>query len=169
MSEDETLRSAEAQLDRVLGFFPRVDAKASAVFAIDVGLLGLLCLNFRPEDMELWYVWAPAVLAAVLIFGSLWHAFHCHFPHLEGGSRSLIYFRSIAAFPEATFLTDFKAQSPAERTDDVLAQVWRNSEILKVKFDAVQTAFLLTLVSVVPWVIFLAVSSVRHAAAPMIS
>jgi hypothetical protein len=38
-SASETGARAEKQLDRVLGFFPRVEAKASFLFALDVGLL----------------------------------------------------------------------------------------------------------------------------------
>ena len=42
MDQRDLLGSARDQLDRVLGFFPRVDAKASVVLAVDTGMLAFL-------------------------------------------------------------------------------------------------------------------------------
>src|SRR5437870_13905227 len=42
MDQRDLLGSARNQLDRVLGFFPRVDAKASVVLAVDTGMLAFL-------------------------------------------------------------------------------------------------------------------------------
>jgi hypothetical protein len=50
---------AERQLDRVLSFFPRVDAKASFLFALDTGLLALLALNLRQDDFRVWFLVVP--------------------------------------------------------------------------------------------------------------
>jgi hypothetical protein len=40
MGSTDALDSAERQLDRVLAFFPRVDAKNNAMFALNTGILG---------------------------------------------------------------------------------------------------------------------------------
>ena len=51
--EDWLFDTASVQLDRVLGFFPRVESKASALFAVDTGMLALLALNLRMGDFAL--------------------------------------------------------------------------------------------------------------------
>ena len=42
---------------------------------------------------------------------------------------------------------------------DVLGQVWRNSEILKQKFDALKVAFILMAIAIFPWVVAVAMFS----------
>ena len=58
--------TAEKQLDRVLSFFPRVDAKGSFLFALDTGLLALLALNLQTEDFRVWFLIIPTM--SVLLY-----------------------------------------------------------------------------------------------------
>jgi hypothetical protein len=81
---------------------------------------------------------------------------------LKGGANSLIYFREIAKRTETRFIDDFIAQAEDAHTRDLLGQVWRNSEILKMKYDALKIAFVLSALALIPWVIFLALAAVAH-------
>lgn len=156
------------QLDRILGFFARVEAKASFLFAINTTLLALIALNLRQSDFHLWYVMVPGVGAVALIVGSLWFIYQCHFPRLDGGSESIIYFAEIAKRTEANFIARCEAVEETALTKDVLGQVWRNSEILTAKFGYVKKAFTLTGLALLPWFMFLVATSVTNAQTPLL-
>ena len=153
---------AERQLDRVLSFFPRVDAKGSFLFALDTGLLALLALNLQPEDFRVWFLIVPAISVLLIVGTSLYFLYRCSFPWLKGGADSLIYFREIAKRTEAKFIDEFIAQTDNAHTRDLLGQVWRNSEILKMKYDAIKISFVLSALALIPWTIFLALAAVAH-------
>lgn len=164
MDEEQIVKASDCQLDRILGFFPRVDAKASFLFAADVGMLGVMATNFARGDLALWSETIPAVIAAILLCASLLFVYRASFPALSGGAESLIYFREIAKKTEANFIEAFRKQSEDAITRDLLAQVWRNAEILKLKYDAIKISFVLTALGVVPWCLFLVASGVNHSA-----
>lgn len=159
---------ATDQLDRVLGFFDRVEAKASTIFAVDTGLLALMALNTRPADLPVWYVTGPALVALALILASIYSVYRSSFPALNGGGGSLVYFREIAKRTEARFIEEHLTQTEDQRVRDVLAQVWRNSEILTIKFDNVKRAFTFAALAIIPWTVFLVVTAVRNASAPVL-
>jgi hypothetical protein len=156
---------AGAQLDRVLGFFQRVDAKSSVVLAVDTGMLAFLVSKLPPFETLRWWEIAIPSLAVALLGLSLWQVYKETFPTLSGGNRSLIYFREIAARTEAKFIEEFKGQSEPNYVNDLLGQVWRNSEILKEKFDHLKTACIFLALAIPPWVVALALFVLRTAAA----
>jgi hypothetical protein len=153
---------AEKQLDRVLSFFPRVEAKASFLFAVDVGLLGYSAVNLGHEDLQRHYVTALATAFLALTVASLLQIYWCLFPHLKGGANSLIYFREIARSTELDFADSFLSRSDENHAHDVAGQIWRNSAILKMKFDYLKQAFILTMLAIVPWAGFLASIALLH-------
>ena len=159
---------AAKHLDRILGFFSRVEAKASFLFAIDSALLGVIAINVQRNDFVVWYYLVTLAIAAVLICASLYFVYRCVFPSLKGGHASLIYFREIAKLREADYITKLKGVSEIELLDDMLGQVWRNSEILGKKFDHVKTAFILTSLALIPWLAFLVLAGVNHPTLPVI-
>ena len=166
MNEKDRLDVASEQLNRVLGFFGRVDSKASALFATNSALLAIVCLNLSGSDIYVWYLTASAALAISLILVSHYFLYRCAFPSLKGGNNSLIYFREIANRTEAKFIDEFVSADEDELTKDVLGQVWRNAEILKIKFDSVKVSFILTAISLLPWAAFLIGSALKHGQAP---
>lgn len=166
MNDKERLNVASEQLNRVLGFFGRVESKASALFAINSALLAILCLNLSRNDIHIWYLAASAILAVCLILISHYFLYRCAFPSLKGGNNSLIYFREIANRTEAKFIDEFVSAGEDELTRDILGQVWRNAEILKIKFNSVKVAFILTAISLLPWAAFLMGSAIVHGQMP---
>jgi hypothetical protein len=148
------------QLNRVLGFFPRVDAVSSVLLGVNIGMLALLANNMLPLKAFAWYT-AFAVIPIFLIGISLIHLYRGSFPKLDGGWRSLIYFREIAQRSESEFTKEFSAQSHQEYVNDLLSQVWRNSEILTQKFNHLRLAFIFMALAIVPWVVALALFSAQ--------
>lgn len=161
MNESELLNKAGDQLDRVLGFFPRVDAKASVVLAVDTGMLAFLATHVpKIENLSWWEIVIP-VITIGLIGTSLYFLYRGAFPILKGGAASLVYFREIAGRTESNFIDEFSKQSNDDHARDLLAQVWRNSEILKMKFNALKIAFVLLAFSIPPWVASLVIFSLN--------
>ena len=91
-----SMQAATNQLDRILGFIPRAEGKASFLFAFDTTVLALMTLNVHRDEITRWYVAIPGFVAVVLLFGSIYFVCQCMFPKLSGGSASLFYFREIA-------------------------------------------------------------------------
>ena len=160
-SQDER-REARDQLTLVLGFFSRVDAKASAILAINTAMLAVLASNAPPVITMSVFACVLAGITATMIGGSLWFLYRVAFPVLHGGHQSLIYFREIAKRTEAAFIEEFLGQDDAARIKDLLGQVWRNSEILKLKFDSLRWAFILMALAIIPWVTAVSLFSSQH-------
>jgi hypothetical protein len=150
MDHKHLTEAAATQLDRVLAFFPRADAKGSVLLAVDTGMLAVLASNSPPSASFDW--WILITLLPVLLLGiSLWHLYMGAFPNLKGGHDSLIYFREISKRTESRFIEEFLGQPDDDLLKDLLSQVWRNSEILKTKFDHISSAFDWTALAILPW------------------
>jgi Family of unknown function (DUF5706) len=157
MENKQLIDLARDQLNRVLGFFPRVDAKISVLLSVAIAMLALLAGKAPIKELQ----WNSrpallAVLALALIALSLIFLYQASFPRLVGGHLSLLYFREIAKRQEAAFITEFCEQTEEAFLKDVLAQVWRNSEILKQKYDYIKYSFIVLLCALPPWLIALA-------------
>jgi hypothetical protein len=161
------LQSAEQQLDRMHAFFPRIDAKMSALLAIATGEVAIFALNLSPNDLALWYVDVTGTLFAAAIVWVLAQLYFCAGPHLAGGNQSLIYFREIAKRTEANFIREYLEISEEELLRDVAAQVWRNSEIVSAKFDYLKKATTGLVLSLVPWAIALIATALTHHRLPI--
>lgn len=164
MDHKTLLESARDQLGRVLGFFSRVDAKASVLLAVDTGMLGFLAAKIPPLNKLAWWEITIPVVAVLLLAASLWYLYKSAFPKLEGGGMSLVYFREIARRTEANFIGEFMKQSDEDHIKDLLGQTWRNSEILKGKFDDLKAAFIFLALAIPPWVVALAIFTLKTAA-----
>ena len=137
MDLDNQNKNARDQLNRVLSFSPRVDANLSVIFAMDTRILAILATN-APAVNALTPLMAIAGSMTVLLLAvSIAFRYRGAFPHLSGGQPS-VYFREIAGRTEHSFVEAFQKQTGQQRVNDVLGQVWRNSEIFKKKFDALK-------------------------------
>lgn len=156
MAKFDKYDAANDQLNRVLGFFPRVDAKASVILSINIGMLALLAVN-APAWREFQWPMLIAALPLVLIGISLVQLYLNAFPQLDGGHDSMVYFREIAKKTEVKYVEEFVKLGEDEYLKDLLSQTWRNSEILKKKFDHVRMAFVFLAWGIAPWLVSLAV------------
>ena len=164
MQDKVLIELAAKHLDRVLGFFPRVEAKISSLFAVDAAMLGLLALNVSKGDQNIWYLVILNVATVVEIGASIWFLYRASYPELKGGARSFIYFKEIAAITETAYLKAMREMKDDDLVDDLLGQVWRNSEILAAKYHSVKYAFIATAIGVPIWFVTLVAASATHAA-----
>jgi hypothetical protein len=161
METEQLSRACKDELNLVLSFFPRVDAKASVVLAVDTGMAGYLAAHLPSLDSLRWWEFlAPACTLALLVL-SFWHLYKGAFPALEGGDRSLVYFREVARRTESKFIDEFMLQEELAYSKDILGQAWRNSEILTEKFDHLKCSFIYLAGAVLPWTIALAEFAMR--------
>jgi hypothetical protein len=155
-------KEALEQLTLILSFFPRVDSKASALLAINTGMLAVLASNAPPLAAMSAFSYFLAGITVAMIAGSLWFLYRAAFPTLDGGHQSLIYFREIARRTESDFIDVFTGQEESVRIKDLLGQVWRNSCILASKFDSLKWAFILMALAIIPWLIAVTLFSSQH-------
>lgn len=158
----------ERQLDRVLGFFPRVEARINALFGVNTLILIIAALNVSAGDLRLWYVTAPGSLFLVGLIVSYYHLFRAHFPDDSGGEESLVFFKEIQKRTEANYIADFLECSEATLRNDLLGQVWRNSCIVCEKYQRVKLAITATALSIAPFVAFLIITGTIHARIPLL-
>lgn len=160
MNALESITAAKDQLNRTLTFFPRIDAKASVVFAVDTSLLAVLATR-GVLLAQLRWEWIPIVLTLTLLAVSFWHLYKEAFPLLEGGQESLLYFQEISKRTETNYIEAWKKMTEDEYLKDLTGQVWRNSEILQQKYDHMKWAFCSLALSIVPWIVSLVLLSLK--------
>ena len=163
MDMPEKINAARDQLNRTLTFFPRADAKASVIFGVDTGLLAVLATRDLPYS-ELRWEWVPTGLTLLFLAVSFWHLYREAFPVLEGGQESLLYFREISKRTEVKYIEAWGQLTDEDHLNDILGQIWRNSEILKQKFDHLKWAFYSLALAIAPWIVALAALTFRATA-----
>lgn len=163
MDHDNLIAACKDELQLVLGFFARVESKSSVVLAIDTGMMGFLAANAPPFSCVSRWMWLSGCPAVLLLAASIIMLYRGSFPSLSGGQASLIYFREIAKRTEHKFVEEFSAQTEKQHANDLLGQVWRNSQILSAKFDFLKWAFALMAVAIPFWIITLALFAARNA------
>lgn len=165
LDEQERLKAAWSQLSLILGFFPRIDTKLSVVLGIDLGMLAMLSTRTPPMSEITWFQGGCAAVFLLCLGVSFFHLYRGAFPHLEGGTSSLVYFRSIAAMTESDYRFAYSALSPSALTSDLLDQSWRNAKILTCKFHSLRHAYTFMIIAAVPWLLVLAMLSMQRSAA----
>lgn len=164
-----TLETAERQLDRIQSFFPRIDAKVSALFAIAAGQIAIAAVNLSIDDWRRWWVAVPAAAFILIVGWALLNLYRCAFPHLEGGNQSLVYFNEIAKLRESEYIDRYTAVSQADLLNDITGQIWRNAEIVKCKYGYLKRATIAAMLSLIPWTCLLAATSLTHWKMPALS
>lgn len=167
--EGERLKAAWSQLGLVLGFFSRIDTKLAVVLGIDLGMLAMLATHLPKMGEITVFILAAGVLFAGALTVSFYHLWNGAFPHLEGGTNSLVYFQSIAGMTESGYRTAYSALSMSELADDLLNQVWRNSKILTSKFRSLRRAYASMLLATLPWLLLLTLLPATKTAASLMA
>ena len=163
MDIKELISNSSTHLDRVLAFFPRVETKATALFAVNIAMLGVVAVNIKFVDLFIIPIIALAVVTAILLCVSTWFVYLAFFPDFDGDeSTSVLYFRAVKKMSKENFFRHMKAMSPEQYVDDFLDQIWRNSAILTRKFSYIKKAFIFTALSLPFWFVFLLFATVFH-------
>jgi hypothetical protein len=162
-TKEAGLKDAREQLSLVLSFFPRVDARLSTILAINTGMLAALSASAPPlQNASWWMAITPRITTVLIVIGYV-YLYRGGFPDVKGGQRSLIFFHQIASRTESGFIKEYSESSDEDLREDVLGQVWRNSEILKEKYRCVKGAFLCMALAILPWCASLAVFAICKA------
>jgi len=163
------LAVVEAQLTRILSFFPRVDTKIAGLFTVNSAILTISALNVEAGDLKQWYIAIPGVLMIVGLVASYFFLYRANFPDLNGGQGSLVYFATISDRTEANYIEEYEAITEVKYRADMLGQIWRNSHILCDKYKAVAVAVRVTLATLLPFVIFLIMTAIQHSRVPVVN
>jgi hypothetical protein len=153
MTAEKLVQSSKDQLNLVLSFFPRVETKLSVLLAINTGMLAVLGTNAPPLSAFSLLMKVITATTLLLLAASIVMLYLGAFPSLKGGHDSLVYFREIAKRTEHRFVEEFRAQTEERLSADLLGQVWRNSEILRKKYDCLKGAFTLIALAIPLWAV----------------
>ena len=156
MKSNLMIETVNAQFDRVLSQFGRVDSRASVILSIDLGMLTLLALNY-PFKSEFSILHLVGVIPLSLLIISLIQLYKSQYPDFEGGSQSLFYFKEIAAKTEVNFTNEFAGLTEEQATKEILCQIWRNSSILNAKFRYLKSSIFWMAVSIILWLVSLVI------------
>lgn len=152
----------ERQLDRLHQFFPRIDAKVTALFAISSAQIAVAALNLSENDLKMWWITVPLVIFLLSIAWSMLNLYRCAYPSLDGGNASLIYFNEIAKLRESDYVVKMESATEDDWKMDLAGQIWRNSEILKCKYGYLKVATVAATLSLIPWATLLIATSLTH-------
>jgi len=158
----------QSQLDRVLGFFPRIEARINGLFAVNTTILTVGMLNISAGDLKLWYVYVPGAVAVIALLLSYYYLFRANFPDMRGGEGSLIFFAEVQKRSEAEYLDELLRCSDDDYCKDLIGQVWRNSQILCDKYVSAKKAIVFTCVALLPFFVFLSATATVHARIPVL-
>lgn len=109
-------------------------------------------------------------LSALLVVGlsvSYYHLYRANFPDDRGGHGSLIFFKEIQGRAEAEYIAEFTACDEAHLRNDLLGQIWRNSQVLCAKYQGVKKAIAATTVSIIPFLLLVIVTATVHGRMPV--
>lgn len=151
MTDSEQISAAWNQLNLVLNFYSRIDTKASVILGLNIGMVAVLFARIPPVAQITFLQYAFATPFFIAVISSLWRLHLGSRPHLDGGTNSLVYFRTIAQMQESRFISACSRRSEVEFIADILEQVWRNSKILNAKFSALKYAQDTMLLASIPW------------------
>lgn len=163
------IATIEAQLDRILGFFPRIEARINGLFGVNTLVLAVGALNISVSDLKLWYVTIPGAIAALALAMSYVFLFRANFPDVRGGAGSLVFFAEIQKRTETDYLDQVLVCSEDDFRKDIISQIWRNSQILCDKYRNVKNAIISTTVALIPFFIFLAATASLHVRIPILT
>ena len=76
--------------------------------------------------------------------------------------KSLVYFAEIAKRTESEYIHQYESVSVKNLTRDVAGQIWRNSEIVAVKYKYLKYAMISEMLSLLPWTALLVATSLTH-------
>ena len=171
---EERLKSHYESLTRVIRFTRSADAKAGPVLALQLALVGTLAARFEKFqsivaadqwDVERSVLIVLIVLYIVFVTCVVVLAAKVYIPINPSTGKSLIFFEDIATMGYESFLAQAKKMSIEEVEDQLLDQIYRVSKIASIKMRRVRMAFLLSVPSVILWIVLLTWGSIQSQAA----
>jgi len=150
MSIKDQIHAAEVNLERLLEWVNRFDNKSLLVLGLNTAMLGALSAFIIPLYVWSYLIGFFAVLTIALLGSSLLFSFSSTYPQTEGPS-SLLYFETAAQIGFNEYREAFLKQTDKDYLDDLLNQCHRNSQIFSEKSHRLKCAYLLLILSILPW------------------
>ncbi len=166
---EERLKSHYESLSRAIAFTRSTDTKAAPVLALQVAFVGTLAARFEglapillkaPWGVEASVLAGLIGLYVLFLIGVIVLAVSVYLPTNPKTGRSLIYFEDVGAMPFEAFAEQAKQMRPEVMEHQLLDQIHTVSRIASTKMRKVRRACVLSVPSVVLWVILLAWGSV---------
>ena len=126
-------------------------------------------LNLETSDLLRSFVALPAALFIAGLIASYCFLFKANFPDIDGGKGSVVFFAEIRARSEAGYREAFLEASADEYRDDLIGQIWRNSEILCAKYEGVRKAIYATTATLAPFLVLLTATAALHGRVPLLN
>jgi len=155
MDKAQKLDFALGQFDRLQTFFNRVEGRAAFFWATDIAMATVVVSNLSKSLLYKPMV-IPGLIALVALAISIGFLIAVSHSHLKNLTRpSMIYFGDIARVSADSYIDNVSATDETELLKDALCQIWRNAEILSMKYGRVQKAFLFLCIALPFWLGFL--------------
>jgi hypothetical protein len=154
----ERLKFAQWVLERHLGWVASSEVKAAVIIAIDTAMLGALATGYSALQASERTTWANLLTwfsGGCLVIGVFCIAMAI-IPRLSGPQSSNIFFGCICKNGAPDFHSSFQKSSANDLLTDCLAQIHRNAEIARDKFQWVRAGMTWSFVAILPWVAALA-------------
>jgi hypothetical protein len=151
MNNIEKIEQATTILQVKLDWIGRHDTRIAFVAGVAIAMLGILAnasASIVSWNCLLYIIFG---LAAILLFISLILIYLSQYPKTKSQNSSLVFFGTIASLKLDQFKKNFKAMTDDEYLDDLLSQVYINSEILAKKFTYLKSSLIFLVISVIPW------------------
>ncbi|WP_243368952.1 Pycsar system effector family protein [Microvirga solisilvae] len=142
---------AEKNLQRLLEWVGRHDARSATVFGVVAAMIGAAAALLPPPSDWVWQLWASAIATAGGFSFVLVKLFQAQFPRLSSPNKSLIYFGTISRLTLKDYHNQFLQMSEEDYLRDLIAQCHINSAILETKFNCLKAALMCLLLTLAPW------------------
>jgi hypothetical protein len=148
---DNLHEAAEKNLKKHLDWISRYDVRSSIIVGICVAMLGVIA-NVAPAVTK-WTLLFEVLfsISGVLLLSCLVSIWISQFPRTRSPNASLLFFGTIAPMKSDEYLRRFRTMTQQEYLEDLLRQTHANAEILRRKFNALKSALVFLLFSIVPW------------------
>lgn len=155
MDDRERIQLMESNLARMIGWVCTHDSKASFVWAIAAGMLGLLAHDSVQAQQAGAYQLVLAALPALPLLGVFYFLFHGAFPRTARErsveSPSLLFFGTVARLRAADFHDRINQLDTTGYLRDLSNQCLELATIVDVKFKFLKRAYLFLFISILPW------------------
>lgn len=169
MTPAEKLNFALSQLDRTQAFHSRVDGRAAMLLTLNVAMASITIINFKNEYLHT-LIAIPACFGLAVMGYAFIYIILVTYSHLSNKIHpSMLFFGDIARITADDYIANVKAANEDELIEDALCQIWRNSEILAMKFKRANRAYYATCIAIIFWIIFLSSVTFKSGALPMLS
>lgn len=153
MEIDRCIAMMEKAFERQLQNSVAADTKVETYIGINTTMLAVLAaLVTHPTSLSFWMILLAATSASGLLLGLVFLSLSS-VPRITRGTKSIIFFGSIAKQPREAYAEAVKNASLEEYLDDLIRQTHRTAEIASEKYRWIQRSQKAWYASLVPWLL----------------